>query len=890
MGDHNSIGNAFASHYFNTFDDFDARANLATLYRPESMLRWEGNELLGTQNIIGRLTNPELKVVKTHISDIDSEPSINNAVLVCVTGTLAIDNAYTRYKDDTNSFATWLLEAATKCGHRPDGLVSVPPPLKKNKGKGRSKAKSKADGANASTEPIQYNATTKELQMLAEVVAKSTLVVPKQILVIAKRAIKLRRQVTSWFLGQGDSENNKRHEHFISALEKVCETLEWKIRESANKDARKPPAEDHYDEDDADLDMFLNRFAVLTVEEPQESEPSQHASPESQQIVKVELVENEEEEQDAAEAGLAYMFFKTLCLFRDLHNMRAFISQTWSEYRDKKIDLMNAAVVTDGALQLARDLVKELIDDYDNYGTPSDSLQRVVFNASCMSRGSMPTPSVEIGLPYNKDMADVAEWCYFPTMVLLNSFADVLHQNDLPVFKKGYFDVLTRGLVEFCKTKKVTPWLCFASQILLDVHHLMRHSRLGAFQDLRMSGLRIQKTIEEYLKISKSHPQPKFWPKEGDEEIKDLHSTVESCIIEDPIYMVKVNVFPKSHIPEKHALLSQHAILCGVNMFHINMRMQSVGQQLVTQWYDVQQLAFLYNLVKQAPMHAHMSWPDMETFIKIHGLSLRLAYRRLRSSPAIRATGTTFIVPTGKDPRILEPTTTVANLFRGQYVVGLRKEEEGIHNIDKVLDTLSQTPILEATSKKIRLTDPQEVLQRKWAHTHRIGTIQLLALVKSRLFDEEPVILFNYFGMHKRSLELLREIKAKEHHKFAQYFTPDYMPDESFISNIVILVHHVARGSAQNAKSLGMVPKEAGSQIISRIVVSCGDIMQAYLQKNGDVACKELKIFCKNKTPIQEEARDDGGRSGKFMSWVNFEDVVGPQVITSLMTGVPLSN
>lgn len=864
-----------------------------------------------------------------------------------------LQSSYTRYKDDTNSFATWLLEAATKCGHRPDGLVSSPPSLKKGKGKGRSKAKSKVGGANASTKPIQYNATIKELQMLAEVVAESTLVVPKQILVIAKRAIKLRRQVTSWFLGQGDSENNKRHEHFISALEKVCETLEWKICESANKDAGKQPAEDHYDESDADLDMFLNRFAVLTVEEPQESELSQPASPESQQIVKVELVENEEEEQDATEAGLAYMFFKTLCLFRDLHNMRAFISQTWSEYRDKKIDLMNASVVTDGALQLARDLVQEVMDDYDSYGTPSDSLQRVVFNASCMSRGIMPTPSVELGLPYNKDMADVAEWCYFPTLVLLNSFADVLHQNDLPVFKKGYFgtydpkanrekmsmgqkfnedkifllqllpefcilgyniqlpasDVLTRGLVEFCKTKKVTPWLCFASQILLDVHHVMRHSHPGAFQDLRMSGLRIQKTIVEYLKVSKSHPQPKFWPKEGDEEIKDLHSTVESCIIEDPIHVLKVNVFPKSHVPEKHALFSQHAILCGVNMFHINMRMQSVGQQLVTQWYDVQQLAFLYNLVKQAPMHAHMNWPDMETFIKIHGEShIFIGSRPKNASESLDrlelATGISsatkfardsrnrndFHRPNGKNPRILEPTTTVANLFRGQYVVGLRKGEEGIENIDKVLDTLSRTPRLETTSKKSPLTNPQEVLQRKWADTHRIGTIQLLALVKSRLFEEEPVILFNYFGMHKRSLELLREIKAKEHHKFVQYFTPDYMPDESFISNIVILVHHVARGSAQNAKSLGMVPKDAGSQIISRIVVSCGDIMQTYLQKNGDVACKELKIFCKNKTPIQEEAKDDGGRSEKFMSWVNFEDVVGPQVITSLMTGVPLSN
>lgn len=222
-----------------------------------------------------------------------------------------LQSSYTRYKDDTNSFATWLLEAATKCGHRPDGLASIPPSLKKGKGKGRSKAKSKNDGANASTEPIQYNATIKELQILAEVVAKSTLVVPKQILVIAKRAIKLRRQVTSWFFGQGDSENNKHHEHFISALEKVCETLEWKISESANKDARKPPPEADYDGDDADLDMFLNRFAVLTVEEPQKSELSQHASPESQQIVQVELVENEQEEKDAADAVLAYTLFKT---------------------------------------------------------------------------------------------------------------------------------------------------------------------------------------------------------------------------------------------------------------------------------------------------------------------------------------------------------------------------------------------------------------------------------------------------------------------------------------------------------------------------------------------------------------------------------------------------
>ncbi|KAJ5917124.1 hypothetical protein N7466_010678 [Penicillium verhagenii] len=613
---------------------------------------------------------------------------------------------------------------------------------------------------------------------------------------------------------------------------------------------------------------------------------------------------------------------------------------------------MNAAVVTDGAIQLARDLVQVVVEDYASNGIPSESLQQLIFNACSISRGIVPTPSAEIGLPYNKDMADVAELCYFPTLVLLTSFADVLRQNELPVFKKGYFgrydpsatrekmsvgqkfhedkiillqllpefcifgyksqmpalDVITTGLAEFCKTKKITPWLCFASQILLDVHHIMRHSQVSALDDLRMSGLRIQRTVAEYLKISKSHPQPKFWPKEGDEEIKDLHSTVESCIIEDPIYAIKVDVLPRGHVPEKHVLFSQHTILCGVNMFHLNMRMQSVGQRLITQWYDVQQLAFLYNLFRQAPMHAHLSWPDMETFIKIHGEShIFIGSRPRNASESLNrlelATGissatkfardsrnrSAFHRPNGKNSRILEPTTTVANLFRGQYVAGCRKEDEGIENIDKVLDALSKEAGLEATSKEAQLRNPQKILQRKWDQTHHIGTIQLLALIKNKLFEEEPVILFNYFGMHKRSLELLREIKAKEHQKFVQYFTPSYMPDESFISNIVLLVHHVAKGSAQNAKDMGITPRAPGAQIISRIVVSCGDVMQVYLRKNGDVACKELKIFCKNKTPIQEIAEDDGDRSKQFMSWVNFEDVLGPKAMASLMTGVPVS-
>lgn len=68
--------------------------------------------------------------------------------------------------------------------------------------------------------------------------------------------------------------------------------------------------------------------------------------------------------------------------------------------------------------------------------------------------------------------------------------------------------------------------------------------------------------------------------------------------------------------------------------------------------------------------------------------------------------------------------------------------------------------------------------------------------------------MFNYFGMHQRSVEMLRRIREKEHHKFVQYFTAGYMPDDSWISNPAILIHHVARGSAAASREMGVVEAE----------------------------------------------------------------------------------
>ncbi|MFJ7909858.1 nuclear transport factor 2 family protein [Kitasatospora sp. NPDC096204] len=102
--DFNAIANSFVGHYFNTFDNYDARDSLASLYRPESMLTWEGNQTQGANNIVAQLKKPELKVVKTQIASTDSQPGLGGSVVALVAGTLALDNAFDKPMQFTQAF------------------------------------------------------------------------------------------------------------------------------------------------------------------------------------------------------------------------------------------------------------------------------------------------------------------------------------------------------------------------------------------------------------------------------------------------------------------------------------------------------------------------------------------------------------------------------------------------------------------------------------------------------------------------------------------------------------------------------------------------------------------------------------------------------------------
>ncbi|POS76958.1 hypothetical protein DHEL01_v204658 [Diaporthe helianthi] len=883
----------------------------------------------------------------------------------------SLKSSYAQYKDDTDRFATWLLHAAEKCGYQASGLAGVVNSAANGNGKTKSKSKSKPKAAPVL--PLKYKATISELRTIGEVVAKSSLRVPNQILAVARRAVTLRKDAASWFVGKGDTASNKRHAHFVSVLEKICESLEWRTSENSkdNSGARSAaaaaaaaaPANGTTGSKIAS-EAWVNQFATLTVEEPEDI-PDLGDS--SKQLIQVELIEDAgEDAEEQEQKHLSHAYFRIFCLFRDLQNMRSFIQQTWEEYRDNKLDAMTASVVTDTAMQLARAAAEELTQDQSLLAEIREDevqAQLLLYNTACLLRGNDASASFELGLTFNVGMAQEAEWCFIPTSTLLISFVPVMQQSYIPDMKKGHFgnfdpkadrsrmsvaerfnedkilllellpefcliqamggnwpvrDEFTHGFCEFARTKKVTLWLCFAAQVLLDIHHTLRSSPTSPWSDLRMTGLRISKIIADFRTLSATHPKPAFWPKEGDREIEHIHQVIERTVKFDPQHLVWHHVVGTIQEHEEHFFLNRNPVLAGLMTFHLTLRIQVIGQGLVTQWYDVQQMAFLYNLVNTTP-EMKLVWRDIEAFINIHGENHIFVGNRPKDAAESlnrleAATGISSISrfardsrrtgpwhrPDGKSNRLITPTTKVANMFRENYTKPEQTRNIANADIGRLLDDLAGTS---ANTKKgnkrgkkntsqAMSTRPETLLLEKWSNKHSLGALQFLALVRTKLHEEEPALMFNYFGMHQRCIEMLRRIRTKEHHKFAQYFTPGYMPDESMISNLVILVHHVARGSAASSQAMGLVKPGSGSTAVSRIVMSCGDVMREYLRTKGDVACKELRIFCKNKTPLYVEAaggaEEDEEAQKDFVYWFGLEEVVDPKAMASLMTGIPM--
>lgn len=87
--DPDAVAKAFVEHYYSTFDT--NRAGLAGLYQDASMLTFEGQKFMGSQNITTKLTSLPFQQCQHQISTVDCQPSgPAGGMLVFVSGNLQL--------------------------------------------------------------------------------------------------------------------------------------------------------------------------------------------------------------------------------------------------------------------------------------------------------------------------------------------------------------------------------------------------------------------------------------------------------------------------------------------------------------------------------------------------------------------------------------------------------------------------------------------------------------------------------------------------------------------------------------------------------------------------------------------------------------------------------
>ncbi|KAG5639507.1 hypothetical protein H0H81_000652 [Sphagnurus paluster] len=90
MADINLVASQFTEFYYREFDS--NRAGLASLYRSDSMLSWEGSPIVGANAITEKITGLPFSKVQHKVTTLDAQPSSPtiSSLLVSVTGLLVV--------------------------------------------------------------------------------------------------------------------------------------------------------------------------------------------------------------------------------------------------------------------------------------------------------------------------------------------------------------------------------------------------------------------------------------------------------------------------------------------------------------------------------------------------------------------------------------------------------------------------------------------------------------------------------------------------------------------------------------------------------------------------------------------------------------------------------
>ncbi|KAK9322283.1 hypothetical protein V1517DRAFT_140982 [Lipomyces orientalis] len=583
---------------------------------------------------------------------------------------------YQRYKQDTDSVASWLASTAKACGYPADLLASkswdVPPP-KSGRLKGKARKDAQAAGTAGSRKASKYIVALKDFLPLARFIAQYRepgVSVPDSFSTIINRLITTRSEFGKLMDDHGakpDPEADQKHSYFVGILEAVREAVRPRMTTPAATATAEAATEAKAAEsgDDAMAKLVTNRFAVLSVEEPSQAfiEPFLNAPPERPKPRDDDPIVYEAE----APKSLEDIMFSFTVMVNDLNRIRSRIQWIWSSHRDGLFDLAASAVATNTAISLARGLIEDIVPLFDAHEEGAWGITNKLFAMCCLTKGYTVDEIYLDGEDnFNYDLYKIADDVYLVSYRMLLSFLDVLDPRELPLIKEGMFgrydpdsdpatktgrqkyqedrillmeffselmtvircvpgypveDEFLRGMKELDKTRTVSFSLVFAAQIFLDIHHTMRTRVRLSFSTMVEQTTMMDNSLNSYLKF---HEKLKIenWPAANDHVVREL-SRMMKWIGSDPVHQAKAKVYHKQGMPvpssmEAHRIMIFSPVLSGLYLFRVRGEIFNVGIAIANAWGSIAYCAHLYNALEQEKLLIG-SWPDMDVVLTLLG-------------------------------------------------------------------------------------------------------------------------------------------------------------------------------------------------------------------------------------------------------------------------------
>ncbi|CAO1599330.1 hypothetical protein XANCAGTX0491_003062 [Xanthoria calcicola] len=546
----------------------------------------------------------------------------------------AIASCYVRYKAYESAILGWVVLVSNSCGYK-----------KAPKPGNRSSNTSESTTSSTTPNAKKYIVPRDEILPRVEQIVNCTqrVQVPAYVVSYLRKSIADRERCDTWFqeyyagdFSVGDS--TEAHIRFTEMLKRMLVTLSQPQKLPISKslvDLRKETDGKPCYED-------LRRSGqVEDLETEEESFDSSDGSTTAISEDEMDLQTVTEKVYEAESTDDADRLLAVYELLRRLRQIRDYVKDTWSNYRERHISLIHATIVTNAGIDCALDLEQKFSTTFPKSPVWGDLID-LVFpemtadwhkDPSALSPEKIrdmdmiflaPTMQLKVfldvfeGVDEDWDKTWLQTWvpavnkvydprsdisklsCHdklYRTIVILDSMIPevALHTK---VGTSSTRNRVTTGFQDILDTRRVRLWVVFSFAILCDIHLVLGHNVFRPFKDMRQQLARARKENHDYVKNTGNTLMDGCRHELNENSLRlgemiawdDLLMEMRSLVFKPSQYV--------SHSQLPLFLLSHHPLLCGSVATNFRLGWQRCALCVADIWHHTSAVLHLHSALK----------------------------------------------------------------------------------------------------------------------------------------------------------------------------------------------------------------------------------------------------------------------------------------------------